>query len=321
MPVASGVAIGVDVGGTKLAAGLVAADGSVLDRVRHATPDTADAIVDCIVEVATDLAQRHHLTDPPVGVGAAGLIDAGGTVRFAPNLPWRDFALGEALRARLSGPVTVDNDANVAAWGEYRFGAGRGAHQSLVMLTIGTGVGGGLVLEDRLVRGAGGMAGELGHMAVLEGGPQCPCGSLGCLEALASGSAIARFAQEARAAGRLAAGSPLTLGSVEELTGKAVTVAAHAGDADSLEILATAGRWLGVGVASLIAAFDPEVIVLGGGAMQAGHLLLEPAIDAARQRLVGKGYRAMTPIVPATLADEAGLVGAAALALAPPPPR
>lgn len=318
---ASGVAIGVDVGGTKLAAGLVAADGSVLDRVRYDTPDTASAIVDRIVEVAADLAQRHHLTDPAVGVGAAGLVDTQGTVRFAPNLPWRDFALGDALRARLSGPVSVDNDANVAAWAEYRYGAGRGAHQSLVMLTIGTGVGGGLVLEDRLVRGAGGMAGELGHIAVLEGGPQCPCGSLGCLEALASGSAIARFAQEARAGGRLPTGSLLASATGEELTGKAVTVAAHAGDADAIEILSTAGRWLGVGIASLIAAFDPEVIVLGGGAMQAGQLLLEPATAAARQRLLGRGHRKMAPIVPAMLADEAGLVGAAALALAPPPPR
>ena len=316
---ASGVAIGVDVGGTKLAAGLVAADGSVLDRVRYDTPDTADAIVDRIVEVVSEIAQRQQVTDPAVGVGAAGLIDADGTVRFAPNLPWRDFALGAELRKRLPGPVSVDNDANVAAWGEYRFGAGRDAHDSLVMLTIGTGVGGGLVLEDRLVRGAGGMAGELGHIAVLEGGPRCPCGALGCLEALASGTAIARFAREAGAGGRLAPGSPLASKSDAELTGKAVTVAAHAGDPDAIGILATAGRWLGVGIASLIAAFDPEVIVLGGGAMQAGHLLVEPAVAATQARLLGKGYRQMAPIVPAALADEAGLVGAAALALAPPP--
>lgn len=315
----AGVAIGVDVGGTKLAAGLVAADGSVLDRVRHDTPDTADAIVDRIIDVATDFIGRHHLTDPPVGVGAAGLIDADGAVRFSPNLPWRDFALGAQLRKRLPGTVTVDNDANVAAWGEYRFGAGREAHSSLVMLTIGTGVGGGLVLEDRLVRGAGGMAGELGHIAVLEGGPQCPCGALGCLEALASGTAIARFAREAKAGRRLAPGSALASAGDQEITGKAVTVAAHAGDRDAVEILATAGRWLGVGIASLIAAFDPEVIVLGGGAMQAGHLLVEPAVASAQERLLGKGHREMAPIVPAVLADDAGLVGAAALALGLPP--
>ena len=314
-----GVAVGVDVGGTKLAAGLVATDGSVLERVRYDTPDEAEAIVDVIVEIAAQLAQRHNLPQVPVGVGAAGLMAADGTVRFAPNLPWKDFPLGALLRERLSGPVTVDNDANAAAWGEYRFGAGRDAHESLVMLTVGTGVGGGLVLHDRLVRGAGGMAGELGHMAVLEGGPQCGCGAFGCLEALASGTAIARSAREARAAWRLPASSPLAGLSDAETTGKEVTVAAHAGDPDAVELLANAGRWLGVGIASLIAAFDPELIVVGGGAMQAGHLLLEPAIEAAAQRLIGRGHRELCPIVPAHLGDDAGLVGAAQLALIPTP--
>ena len=315
---ASGVAVGIDVGGTKLAAGLVAADGSVLDRARTDTPDTAEAIVERIVEAVAQFCRRHHLTDPPVGVGAAGLIDRGGTVRFAPNLPWRDYPLSDALRDHLSGPLTVDNDANVAAWGEYRCGAGREAHQSLVMLTIGTGVGGGLVLEDRLVRGAGGMAGELGHIAVLEGGPPCPCGATGCLEAMSSGTAIAQMARDAQAAGRLRPGSALTGIATEELTGKAVTVAAHAGDQDAIEILATAGRWLGVGIASLVAAFDPEMVVVGGGAMQAGHLLLEPAVASAQARVVGKGYRDLPPVVPASLGDEAGIVGAALLALSPP---
>lgn len=315
----SGVALGVDVGGTKLAAGLVGADGSILDRLRHDTPEDAQAIVEVIVEAAATLCRRHNLSDVPVGVGAAGLMATDGTVRFAPNLPWRDFPLGTLLRERIPGPVTVDNDANAAAWGEYRFGAGRGAHESLVMLTVGTGVGGGLVLGDRLVRGAGGMAGELGHLAVLEGGPRCGCGALGCLEALASGTAIARTAREALAQGRLAPGSPLTQLSAEEITGKEVTIAAHAGDADAVELLAAAGRWLGVGIASLIAAFDPELIVAGGGAMQAGHLLLEPAIAAAAERLIGRGHRELCPIVPAQLGDDAGMVGAAQLALIPTP--
>lgn len=315
---ATGVAVGVDVGGTKLAAGLVASDGSVLDRVRHVTPQSADGIVDLIVEIVEHFARAHGLTDVPVGVGAAGLISLAGEVRFAPNIAWADFPLGAILRERLARPVAVDNDANVAAWGEYRCGAGRDAHHSMVMLTIGTGVGGGLVLQDQLVRGAGGMAGELGHLAVLEGGPPCPCGALGCLEALASGTAIARFARDAQAGGRLRAGSALAAVPAEELTGKAVTVAAHAGDAEAVEILATAGRWLGVGIASLIAAFDPEVVVLGGGAMQAGHLLMAPAVATAGERLLGRGHRELAPIVAATLADDAGLVGAALMALEPP---
>ena len=314
-----GIAVGVDVGGTKLAAGLVASDGSVLDRVRYDTPAGGEAIVDLIVDITEAFTSKHHVAGVPVGVGAAGLISLDGDVRFAPNIDWSDFPLGVTLRKRLDRPVTVDNDANAAAWGEYRCGAGRDAHHSMVMLTVGTGVGGGLVLHDRLVRGAGGMAGELGHLAVLEGGPRCPCGALGCLEALASGTAIARYARDAVAGGRVGSGSPLANLAPEQLTGKAVTVAAHTGDATAIEILATAGRWLGVGIASLIAAFDPEIVVLGGGAMQAGHLLIESAVSGARERLLGRGHRDLAPIVAASLADDAGLVGAALLALEPTP--
>lgn len=312
----AGVAVGIDVGGTKLAAGLVAADGSVLDRVRHDTPrGRADDIADLIAAVAADLRSRHGVGDAPIGVGVAALIDRQGMVKFAPNLPLQDFAIGKEVGGRVGATVTIDNDANVAAWGEYRLGAGRSARESMVMLTVGTGVGGGIVLDDRLVRGSQGMAGELGHMAVLEGGPLCACGARGCVEALASGTAIGRMAREAQAAGTFAAASPLATLPPEQITGKAVTVAAHAGDQQAVEILATAGRWLGVGIASLVAAFDPEMIVLGGGAMQAGSLLLEPARDGAQDRLVGAGHRDLPPIVAAGLGDEAGFVGAALLAL------
>ena len=312
----AGVAVGIDVGGTKLAAGLVAADGSVLDRVRHETPrDDAGRLADLIATVAGDLRSRHGVPGAPIGVGVAALIDRQGVVKFAPNLPLQDFDIGKEMASRIAGPVTIDNDANVAAWGEYRLGAGRRARNSMVMLTVGTGVGGGLVLADGLVRGAHGMAGELGHIAVLEGGPLCPCGARVCLEAFASGTAIARMAREAQASGALDAAGPLATLPPEQITGKAVTVAAHAGDDQAVEILATAGRWLGVGIASLVAAFDPEVVVLGGGAMQAGALLLEPARRAAQDRLLGGGHRELPPIVAAGLGDEAGLVGAALLAL------
>lgn len=313
---AAGVAVGIDVGGTKLAAGLVASDGSVLERVRRDTPrDSAAHIADLVAAVAQELCAGHGVGEVPVGVGAAGLINRQGVVKFSPNLPLDDFPLAQELTARLPGPITVDNDANVAAWGEYRIGAARAARQSMVMLTVGTGVGGGLVIADRLVRGANGMAGELGHIAVLEGGPLCPCGARGCLEALSSGTAIARTAREALAAGRVAAASPLSGLAPQEVTGKAVTVAAYAGDAQATQILADAGRWLGIGIASLIAAFDPEVVVVGGGAMQAGSLLLEPATQGAQERLVGGGHRDLPPIVAAGLGDDAGLVGAALLAL------
>lgn len=310
-----GVAVGVDIGGTKLAAGVVAADGSILDRVRYDTPADGDAIIEIVVSVARDFAERHHLGSPAVGLGVAALMTADGGVSFAPNLPWTSFPVRDTLRSRLECPISVDNDANAAAWGEYRCGAGRGVRDSMVMLTVGTGVGGGLVLDGRLLRGAGGMAGELGHIAILEGGPLCACGQRGCLESLASGTAIGRMGREAVARGTLPTGSPLLSLEPAAITGKAVTVAAHAGDEGATAILASAGRWLGIGIASLIAAFDPEIVVLGGGAMQAGHLLLEPAIEAADARLVGRGFRTLAPIAPATLADDAGLVGAALQAL------
>lgn len=308
-----GVAIGIDVGGTKLAAGLVAADGSILDRVRYETPRDGDEIVTIIAEVVSTFAAAHHVGAAPVGIGVAALVTADGGVSFAPNLPWTNFPLAATVRALLGVPVTVDNDANAAAWGEFRCGAGRGIRNSMVMLTVGTGVGGGLVLGERLVRGASGMAGELGHIAVLEGGPRCACGALGCLEAMASGTAVARMGREAVAAG--VADGALGALPLDRITGKEVTIAASAGDAAAVEILTAAGRWLGIGIASLVAAFDPEIVVLGGGAMQAGHLLLDPAVAAAGERLVGRGFRTLAPIVPAALGDDAGLVGAALQAL------
>jgi glucokinase len=313
--VTADVAVGVDIGGTKLAAGVVDADGTVLERLRRATPaDDGERIVATVGEVVHTLTARHDLTRPPVGVGAAGIIDLDGRVRYAPNIRWADFPLRAALAAEVGGPVTVDNDANVAAWGEFVRGAGRDARDALVMFTVGTGVGGGIVLGGALLRGAHGLGAELGHMIVAEGGPPCPCGNRGCLEALASGTAMGRIASEWRAAGRVPPGSALA-GSAP-LSGKDVTVAAHAGDAAAQGVLEEAGRWLGVGVASIANALDPEVIVVGGGAMQAGELLLGPARAAFAERLTGRGHRPVPPLLAAELADDGGVVGAALLARA-----
>lgn len=309
-----GLAIGVDVGGTKIAAGLVGADGTVVDYLRRETPaGNPDAIVDLIAGVAEELRGKHGLPPLPVGVGAAGLIDLDGVVRYAPNISWRDLPLRERLAARIDAPVTVDNDANVAAWGEYRAGAGLDARNTMLMLTIGTGVGGGLVVDNRLAKGAHGFGAEFGHLVVEEGGPACNCGNRGDLEALASGTAIGRMANEALAAGRVPKSS--LLHREAPLTGKAVTVAAHGGDEVARDILATAGFWLGVGIGSLINAIDPEIVVLGGGAMQAGDLLLVPARTAAVERILGAAHRPAPPIVAARLADMAGLVGAALLVM------
>lgn len=308
------LAIGVDIGGTKLAAGLVTADGQVRARTRRPTPAGDSAgIVDAAVDAVEDLCAREDVSALPVGVGAAGIIDREGIVRYAPNIPWTDEPLRATLEKRLGTAVTVDNDANAAAWGEYRCGAARDARDSMVMLTVGTGVGGGLVLAGRLVRGVGGLGAEFGHLIVSEGGPLCGCGNRGCLEAVASGTAIGRLAMGERVAGRIPDGSPL-LGDLP-LTGKSVTAAAVAGDRAAREILQDVGRWLGVGIASLVNALDPEIVVVGGGAMAAGDLLLTPARESAEARILGRGYRTMPAIVPAELADDAGLIGAALLAL------
>jgi glucokinase len=314
--VAQRLAVGIDVGGTKLAAGLVASDGTVLARARLETPvGEGDAIVSLIGRVVADLSAGQVAGSVPVGVGAAGIVDRKGVVRYAPNIGWRDFPLRQQVAALIGGPVVVENDANVAAWGEYRAGAGIGAGESMVMLTVGTGVGGGLVLADRLVRGGHGLAAEFGHIIVCEGGPRCPCGNRGCLEPLASGTAIGRLARDAFDQGRIPPDSALAGVARENLTGKAVTAAAERGEDLARDILSACGTWLGVGIASLVHALDPEVIVVGGGAMQAGDLLLDPARRAFAERLMGRTHRPMPDIVPARLGDDAGLVGAALLAL------
>ncbi len=307
----TGLAVGVDVGGTKIAAGLVGGDGSVVRRERRDTPATVEALIDAIGALAEELTP-DGVAPLPVGVGIASLVDLDGVARFGPNLPGENIPLDELLTARLRAEVEVDNDANVAAWGEYRAGAGQGA-RAMLMLTIGTGVGGGIVLEGRLVRGGFGFAADVGHIVVNEGGRRCPCGNLGCLEAYASGTAIGEMAQEAAEAGRILPGTPLAMAGV--LTGKSVTTAAHAGDPVAEDVLATAGFWLGVGIGSLLNALDPDVVVIGGGAMQAGELLLAPAREASWERVLGAAYRPRPRIVRAQLGDDAGVVGAALHAL------
>ena len=312
---AGGVAVGIDVGGTKIAAGLVAGDGTVLTRARYETPRDARQIEPLLVRIVREFAEQHDLESPRVGIGAAGLITPAGVVRYAPNIDWVDFPLARVLEADLGTPVLVDNDANVAAWGEYRRGAAAEAQSSMIMVTIGTGVGGGLVLGDRLIRGAHGMAAEFGHIAITERDDPCACGGIGHFEALASGSAIGRFAREGIASGSAPADSVLRRHDLDTITGKVVTIAAHEGDVFARDVIATAGRWLGVGVASLINALDPEIVVVGGGAMEAGDLLLEPARKTAHEGILGREHRPVPPIVRAQLADDAGVVGAALLAL------
>ena len=315
-----GLAVGVDVGGTKVAAGLVGADGSVVERRRYATPaDDPVALVELLGTIAEELTPPG--TALPVGVGIAALVDRAGVARYGPNLALVDVPLRAHLEQRLGVRVAVDNDANVAAWGEFRVGAGRDAPTAMVMLTLGTGVGGGVVLDGRLIRGGFGFGGELGHIIVARGGPMGPSGIRGELEVFASGTAIGETAERFVAEGRVPDGSILR--QQVEITGKTVTTAAHAGDPAAIAVLAEVGGWLGVGIASLVNALDPEIVVVGGGAIQAGELLLGPARATLREHLVGAAHRPEPPIVRAALADDAGVVGAALLALEdvdPPPP-
>ena len=306
-------AIGLDVGGTKIAAARVGADGSILAKDRVSSPATEPArLLDAVVEVARPLITEEV---EAVGIGAAGLVDsATGILAFAPNLAWRGVRLMEHVADALGLPAIADNDATAAAWGEYRFGAGRG-HRDLLLVTVGTGIGGGLVTDGRIYRGAHGFAAEIGHIIVEPGGPLCGCGNRGCWERVASGYAIQRAGREAAeryphsGIARLAEGVP------GRVTGPVVTRAAQDGDGTARAILAKVGRRLGEGIAGLVNVLDPAVVVLGGGVVGAGDLLLEPARTAFAQAVEAPEARPQVPIVPAELGNDAGVVGAATLAL------
>jgi glucokinase len=312
------LAIGIDIGGTKVAGGVVGADGEVRRRARRDTPhrSTSPRVVeDTIVSVI------EELRDPgerivAVGVGAAGFVATDrSTVLFAPHLSWRGEPLRQELAERVDLPILVDNDANAAAWAEYRFGAGRGASH-LVLVNLGTGIGGGIVLGGQVYRGRFGTAAEFGHMRVVPDGVRCQCGNRGCWEQYASGNALVREARTLASAGSPVAADLFARadGRLDALTGPLITEAARDGDALARELLGDIGRWLGIGIADLAAALDPGVFVIGGGVSAAGELLLEPAREAYRRQLTGRGYRPEARIVSAALGNDAGLVGAADLA-------
>lgn len=299
-------AIGIDVGGTKLVAAVVDAQGRVLERMRRQTPARAPQdLVDEVHGLIADLGGEL-----PIGIGIAGLVTPDGTVRYGPNIGVEDLDLAGALRACTSRAVVVVNDASAATFGEQRVGAARD-HRDVVMLTLGTGVGGGVVVGGRLLTGAHGFGGELGHVIVEDGGRRCPCGNRGCIEAYAAGSAIGR-----RAAQRLADESgPSLLRGVDDLTGRAVTLAARDGDELARDVLVEAGRWLGVGLGGLVNALDPEVVLLGGGAAaQTATWLLPAAREAMAERIIGHAWRTPPRVELAALGDDAGMVGAALLA-------
>jgi len=310
-----GLTIGVDIGGTKIAAGVVDERGTILSQATEPTPATdATAIASAVATAVHRLCQEHDVE--AVGIGAAGFVDAARkTVLFAPNISWVDEPLADHVRSRVDLPVVVENDANAATWGEFRFGAGEDV-DDLVLITVGTGVGGGIVLDGVLQRGSFGIAAEVGHLRVVPAGIRCGCGQYGCWEQYASGSALVRAARD-----RLAAGDPgadhlrdLVHGDPEALTGRLVTQEAKAGDPLSVELLGDVGRWLGEGIATLCAVLDPGVVALGGGVSAAGDLVLDSARNALLRTLSAGAHRPCAELRIATLGNTAGLVGAADLA-------
>ena len=308
-----GLTCGIDVGGTKIAGAVVDVDGTVVAEHRVVSPAAdANAVEDAIARLVLDLAADHDLTG--VGIGAAGYIDADrARVMFAPNIAWRDEDLRKEIQARVDLPVVVENDANAAAWGEFTFGAAADV-DDMLMVTVGTGVGGGIVSDGLLFRGAFGAAAEIGHLRVVPQGRLCGCGNLGCLEQYASGSALVRetraLAQTPEAAALLARAG----GDAAAIDGPMITAAAAEGDDFAVARVGELARWLGEAIASLCAVLDPGAVVIGGGVSEAGELLLEPLREAFLHELTGRGHRPVPDIRTASLGNRAGVIGAADLA-------
>lgn len=319
MEVRKALVIGVDLGGTKVATAAADCSGSLLSKVTKPTlPERGlDAVIETIVDSireATTSAGGSKQDIRCIGIGSPGPIDPeAGIVVFAPNLMWHNVPIVGILKGILDLPVYLENDANVAGLGEYRFGAGRGS-KNMVYVTVSTGVGGGLILNGEIYAGSFGMAGEVGHMTIASDGPLCGCGNQGCLEALAAGPAIARKAQADILHGQETIMTEMVSGKIEEITSKTVGEAALAGDILAKEIIEKTGEYLGIAAANLINIINPDTIVIGGGVSNIGELLLAPLRRAAKRRAIKAAFEKVR-IVKAELGSDAGLVGAICLAL------
>jgi glucokinase len=310
-----GLAIGVDVGGTKVAAGVVDEDGRVIEKLKRYTPAASpDDTISVIAGAVNELLTRHDVD--AIGIGAAGFVDqTRSMVLFAPNLAWRDEPVKKLVEERIGRPVVVENDANAAAWAETKLGAARG-QDHVLLITVGTGIGAGIVIGGRLHRGRFGSAGEPGHYRVVPEGRLCGCGNQGCWEQYASGSALVAEAREFARRSPDGAARLLQIagGNPERIDGPAVTRAAREGDASAARCFEIVGSWLGAGLADLAAILDPGCFVLGGGVSEAGELLLRPAREAYEHGLTGRSHRPYADVRLAELGADAGLIGAAELA-------
>lgn len=313
------LSIGIDVGGTKIAGGLVGPDGTLIDSAVRESPATdSRAIVSTIAELVEEFRQSADGAVRGVGVAAAGFVDRDrSTILFAPNLAWRDEPLRAHLEGRLKLPVVIENDANAAAWGEFRFGAAADV-DDLLLVTVGTGIGGGVVIDGQLMRGGFGIGAEVGHLRVVPDGRLCGCGNYGCWEPYGSGNAMVANARAEAEDSPLAADLLARAGGDPEgIDGPMISAAAAEGDTFAIDQLKEIGGWLGAGIASLAAVLDPTVVVIGGGVSEAGDLLIAPIREAFAGLLTGRGHRPMAEIRRASLGNKAGMLGAADLALTP----
>ncbi|GAA4154271.1 ROK family glucokinase [Gryllotalpicola daejeonensis] len=307
-------AIGIDIGGTKIAGALVDEQGTIVTQLRKPTPaGDSKALEDIVVDMINELADGTDAV--AAGVAAAGFIDATQSiVYYAPNINWRHEPFRDKLEKRVSVPVIIENDANAAGWAEFRFGAGK-ATSDMVMLTIGTGVGGAIVANDKLFRGGFGAGAELGHMRVVPNGLPCGCGANGCIEQYGSGRALQRYANTLADAGGIGqALADVRSKNGNYLHGKDIGDLVAVDDPGALQALRQLGDWLGQACASFAAILDPQVFVFGGGVASAGEKLLQPIRQAFLQTLPARGYHPEPEFRIAELVNDAGVVGAADVA-------
>jgi len=304
--------VGIDIGGTKIAGGVVAEDGTIVEKLRVATPAATDALADAVADMVRELASRHEIRT--VGVAAAGFIDASRSVIVhAPNIDWHDEPLRAELESRIGRPVTLENDANAAGWGEYRFGAGRGCG-NLVMLTLGTGVGGAVIIDGQLLVGGNGSGGELGHVRFIRDGRPCGCGQNGCLEQYASGRALQREISDIADGGGIGAALDAARGDDGIVPGAELARLLSENDPGALEAVHRVATALGEACGGFQAVLDPELFVIGGGVADLGERLLQPVRTAYRSSLPGHADRPVADFAIATLGNDAGLIGVADLA-------
>ena len=309
-------AVGIDIGGTKIAGALVDQAGAIIKELRVPSPiDDSNQMVDAISSVIDQLTADEKVVG--VGVAAAGFLSVDREIMYhAPNIAaWRNEPLKSRIESKTSFPVLLENDANAAGWAEFRFGAGKDV-QSMIMLTIGTGVGGAIISEGRLLKGGFGIGGELGHVISVPEGRLCGCGLKGCLETYASGTALLLAARALAASGDAKGSRLRELAANEgELSGEMVYQAIMEDDAGAIELIVELGHYLGRAIGSVfVPVLDPEIAVIGGGVSAVGEKLMNPIRDSFEKSLPAKGYRPELKVVKASFLNQAGLIGAADLA-------